>query len=125
MSTTLEARIDSLARRVTLLERGGAPPPAGAIGTILAAVSRHFGVTLAMLLSESRAAHVSLARHTGMALARELHGYSLGRLGQVFGRDHTSVVHALRRIAALRATDPGFAAQFDALLEILTQKEEG
>jgi len=124
MSSSLEARLDSLARRVSLLERGGTPPPAGRIGDITTAVARHFGVSLAVLLSDSRAAHIVLARHTAIALARRLHGYSLMRLGKAFGRDHTSIDHALRRIADLRDADPIYASQFDALAEALTPQQE-
>lgn len=125
MSTTLQSRVESLTRRVTALERAGAPPAPRAIGRIAAAVARHFAISLAALMSESRAAPVSLARHVAWALARDLHGFSTGRLARVFDRDHTTIIAGVRRIDALRAADPAFAAQFDALAEALTPDQEG
>lgn len=101
-----------------------APPmPSRIIGRITAAVAAHYAVPLAIMTSEMQTAHVALARQTAMALARELHGYSLPRIGRAFRRDHSTVLHAVTKIAALRRTDPVYAAQFDALALTLSEME--
>lgn len=121
MSERLAAEIDQLRQRVDALEHGAAAPPAAPIARIVAAVAAHYGVPIEQLNSEVQTAHVALARQTAMALARELHGHSLARIGRTFDRDHTTVWHAVRKVVALRRTDPTYAAQFDALA--LTLKE--
>jgi chromosomal replication initiator protein len=52
-----------------------------------------------------RAAPVALARAVAMFVARELTDQSLPQIGRYFGRDHTTVIHAIRRIERLSADD--------------------
>jgi chromosomal replication initiator protein len=56
-----------------------------------------------------------------MALAKELTNHSLPEIGDAFGgRDHTTVLHACRRIAELRATDKRINEDYLNLLRTLT-----
>jgi chromosomal replication initiator protein len=65
------------------------------------------GVTLDELLSPSRAARVAFARQVAMYLARELTDATLPAIGRAFGnRNHTTVLHACRRVAERIAVDP-------------------
>jgi chromosomal replication initiator protein len=55
-----------------------------------------------------------------MALAKELTSLSLPDIGDAFGgRDHTTVLHACRKISDLRASNPEISRDFDALLQAL------
>jgi chromosomal replication initiator protein len=55
-----------------------------------------------------------------MYLAKQLTTRSLPEIGRKFGgRDHTTVMHAVKRIEQLRATDAGFAEDIDLLRRML------
>ena len=84
---------------------GGAVGPSGgaaaepiALGRIQDAVAAAAGLTREQLLSGSRTKRVSHARQLAMYLARELTGQSLARIAAGFGRDHSTVIHALRAV---------------------------
>ena len=65
-------------------------------------VASHFGIPVEEMWSERRARSVARPRQIAMYLAKELTGYSLPRLGRMFGgRDHTTVMHACRVVALL------------------------
>jgi chromosomal replication initiator protein len=97
----------------TILERLY-PRPASAAPTladIQAATSAALGVTRESLLAQDRRPKVALARQVAMYLARELTDASLPAIGKEFGgRNHTTVMHAHRRIAGSIATDTATAA---------------
>ena len=68
------------------------------LADIQTAACRHFGLSPEELLSSSRAARVAWPRQVAMYLARELTDESLPAIGRHFGRrDHTTVIHAVRR----------------------------
>lgn len=58
------------------------------------------GVSVPALMAKGRTARLVATRHVAMYLARNLTDLSLPRLGQIFHRDHTCVLHAVRRVAA-------------------------
>ncbi|MDQ4102654.1 MAG: chromosomal replication initiator protein DnaA [Actinomycetota bacterium] len=66
---------------------------------IMAVVAEFFGVTIDDLCGPGKTKHVAQARQIAMYLCRELTDLSLPRIGQTFGgRDHTTVMHADRKI---------------------------
>jgi chromosomal replication initiator protein len=66
---------------------------------IMAVVAEFFGVTIEDLCGPAKTKHLAQARQIAMYLCRELTDLSLPRIGQVFGgRDHTTVMHAERKI---------------------------
>src|SRR5690606_24907657 len=66
-------------------------------------VADYFKLRLADLLSKRRSRSIARPRQLAMALAKELTNHSLPEIGDAFGgRDHTTVLHACRRIAALK-----------------------
>jgi chromosomal replication initiator protein len=78
--------------------RPGTRPQPPTIERIQDAVCEHFGLTRAELLSSSRAARISWPRQLAMYLAREHTEASLPAIGAAFGgRNHTTVMHAVRR----------------------------
>ena len=88
---------------------------------ILRVVSKHYGVSRADLLSSRRTANVVRPRQIAMYLAKTLTLRSLPEIGRRFGgRDHTTVIHAVRQIEKLRAQD----AELDADIRLLTRQLE-
>lgn len=68
------------------------------VSVIVKRVAAAFGVSESDLRGTSRLRGVMRARQVAMYLARELTGLSLPRLGTAFGRDHTTVLHACRKV---------------------------
>jgi chromosomal replication initiator protein len=92
------------------------------VDEIQKAVSEHYGMRQADLISERRNRAIARPRQAAMWLAKHLTTRSLPDIGRRFGgRDHTTVLHAVRRIEALRADD----AQLARDLEVLTRKLRG
>ncbi len=83
-------------------------------------VAEHYALKQADLISERRARAVARPRQVAMWLAKQITTRSLPDIGRRFGgRDHTTVLHAVRRIEALKAEDPGIARDVDVLLRKL------
>ena len=69
------------------------------IEDILRVISRHYGVSKSDLLSQRRHRSVVWPRQIGMYLAKQMTARSLPEIGRRFGnRDHTTVLHAIRKI---------------------------
>jgi chromosomal replication initiator protein len=72
------------------------------------------------MYSKKRSRTIARPRQVAMALAKELTQLSLPDIGDAFGgRDHTTVLHACRKIAELRETNPEITRDFGALLQTL------
>ena len=83
-------------------------------------VAEHYSLKQADLISERRARAVARPRQVAMWLAKQITTRSLPDIGRRFGgRDHTTVLHAVRRIEALKADDPVLARDVDVLLRKL------
>jgi chromosomal replication initiator protein len=92
------------------------------VDDIQKAAAEHFGLKQADLISERRNRAIARPRQAAMWLAKQLTTRSLPDIGRRFGgRDHTTVLHAVRRIDELRAAD----AQLARDLETLTRKLRG
>jgi chromosomal replication initiator protein len=84
-------------------------------------VADYFKLRLADLLSKRRSRSIARPRQLAMALAKELTNHSLPEIGDAFGgRDHTTVLHACRRITALRETEKRVNEDYLNLLRTLT-----
>ena len=80
-----------------LIPADGGPEITGA--TIMAATAEYFGLTMEDLCGSSRSRVLVTGRQIAMYLCRELTDLSLPKIGQMFGgRDHTTVIHADRKI---------------------------
>ncbi len=83
-------------------------------------VAEYFNVRLSDLLSARRARAVARPRQVAMYLAKQLTSRSLPEIGRKFGgRDHTTVMHAVRRIEELRETDSGLDQDIENLRRTL------
>jgi len=91
------------------------------IENIQKTVAEYFKLRVADLLSKRRTRSVARPRQLAMALAKELTNHSLPEIGDAFGgRDHTTVLHGCRRIAALRETEKRVDEDYLNLLRTLT-----
>ena len=91
------------------------------IEDILRIISRHFGVSKGDLLSQRRHRSVVWPRQIGMYLAKQLTQRSLPEIGRRFGgRDHTTVLHAIRKIDNLLGGDTRLRDELDELKKLLS-----
>ncbi len=89
---------------------------------ILRVVSKHYGVSRADLLSSRRTANVVRPRQIAMYLAKTLTLRSLPEIGRRFGgRDHTTVLHAVRKIEGLVQGDKALAEEIEVLKRLLQE----
>jgi chromosomal replication initiator protein len=83
-------------------------------------VAEHFNMKLADMHSERRARAVARPRQVAMYLAKQLTTRSLPEIGRKFGnRDHTTVMHAVRKIEELCTLDAGFSEDVELLRRML------
>jgi len=124
---TLVARVGGDVARLGLDEAQGILRPHLAcnerkvtVDMIQKAVAEHYSLKQADLVSERRARAVARPRQVAMWLAKQITTRSLPDIGRRFGgRDHTTVLHAVRRIEALKAEDATLARDVDVLLRKL------
>ncbi|MDD3516835.1 MAG: chromosomal replication initiator protein DnaA [Chromatiales bacterium] len=91
------------------------------IDNIQKTVAEYYKIRVADLHSTRRSRSITRPRQTAMALAKELTNHSLPEIGQAFGgRDHTTVLHACRKIAELREADARINEDFINLLRVLS-----
>ncbi len=83
-------------------------------------VADYYKIKVSEMYSKKRSRNVARPRQVAMALAKELTQLSLPDIGDAFGgRDHTTVLHACRKIAALKSESPDINRDFEALLQVL------
>jgi len=83
-------------------------------------VAEHFNIRLADMHSARRARQVARPRQVAMYLAKQLTSRSLPEIGKKFGgRDHTTVIHAVKKVEELREADQSFAEDVELLRRML------
>jgi chromosomal replication initiator protein len=83
-------------------------------------VAEHFNIRISDMHSARRARSVARPRQVAMYLAKQLTTRSLPEIGRKFGgRDHTTVMHAVRKVDELRERDAGFAEDVELLRRML------
>ena len=91
------------------------------IEDILRYVSRHYGVSKSDLLSQRRHRSVVWPRQIGMYLAKQMTSRSLPEIGRRFGgRDHTTVLHAIRKIEGELAKNQNLNEEIDELRKMIS-----
>ena len=114
-SITLEFTKDALKDLLTLQAR------LVTIENIQKTVADYFKVRVADLLSQRRNRSIARPRQVAMMLAKELTHHSLPEIGDAFGgRDHTTVMHACKRIKELQDTEQRMREDYSNLLRTLT-----
>ena len=83
--------------------------------------SEYYNIRLGDMLSKKRSRSIARPRQMAMFLAKELTNHSLPEIGDSFGgRDHTTVLHACRKIHELRATNTEIEEDYRNLIRVLT-----
>lgn len=91
------------------------------IENIQKTVAEYYKIRVADLLSPQRTRNLARPRQMAMALSKELTSHSLPEIGRAFGgRDHTTVLHASRKVTALRESDTRFGEDHSILVRTLT-----
>jgi len=111
MALTKEALKDLLALQDKLVT----------VENIQKTVAQYYKIRINELLSRSRSRSIARPRQIAMALAKELTSHSYPEIGEAFGgRDHTTVLHACRKVAELREGDQRIDEDYNNMLRILT-----
>ena len=90
------------------------------IENIQKTVAEYFKIRMSEMLSKRRSRSIARPRQIAMSLAKELTRHSLPEIGDAFGgRDHTTVLHACRKVKELRETEPRVDEDYKNLLRSL------
>jgi chromosomal replication initiator protein len=91
---------------------------------IIKACAEHFGVTVKDITNGGRTKQLALARQVAMYVLRATLSLSLKEIGGLFGnKDHTTVMHAIKRVDELKVGDPAFAARLEKLSKGISRGE--
>ena len=105
--------------RSTLKDRLAAYERMVTIDNIKRTVSTYYNIRLTDLSSPRRTRSLARPRQIAMALSKELTQHSLPEIGEAFGKDHTTVLHACRKVAELRHEDLKIREDYENLLRQL------
>ena len=84
-------------------------------------VAEYYNIRVSDLHSKKRSRSITRPRQLAMAVTKELTTYSLPEIGDSFGgRDHTTVIHACKKIAELRDSDITVSEDFKNVVRLLT-----
>ncbi|MBJ7433346.1 MAG: chromosomal replication initiator protein DnaA [Microbacteriaceae bacterium] len=108
--------VQTILKDLITLEEGDVSPT-----DIIEHVARYFELSLDELYGNSRAAAIAQARQIAMYLCRELTSLSLPKIGQLIGRDHTTVMYANNKIAELMKERRSVYNQVTDLTHIIKQ----
>lgn len=86
------------------------------VKNIQAIVANHFDISINDLVSQRRTKDLILPRHVALYLAKELTEFSYPVIGRYFGgRDHSTIIHAVQKIAARMESEPNLKRTVDSL----------
>ena len=107
---TVDVARDALRDKLKSPEGTTSGGPALNTYAVQQAVAKEWGVTTEGLRSKTRTKNLTVPRQVAMYLLRELLSMQLVEIGAAFGgRDHSTVIHSLERVAAMSKEDPAFA----------------
>ena len=114
---TVDLARDALRDKLRPIEGGGVSTEHGlSMAVIQQAVAREWGVTVDGLRSKTRTKTLTTPRQVAMFLARELLGTQLVEIGAAFGgRDHSTVIHSLERVAEMVRAEADFGVRVERL----------
>ena len=91
------------------------------IDNIQKTVAEYYNIKLSDLLSKRRSRSITRPRQLAMALTKKLTNNSLPEIGEAFnGRDHTTVIHACKKIQELRVENSSLEEDYKNLIRSLT-----
>lgn len=96
-------------------------PPLLTMERIQRSVAEHFDIRFSDILSRKRPANIALPRQVAMYLCRDLTNHSLPAIGEAFGKNHATVLHACRLVAQREQDDASLRTSLATLRESLTR----
>ena len=91
------------------------------IDNIQRTVAEYYRIRVSDLLSKRRSRSIARPRQVAMALSKELTNHSLPEIGDAFGgRDHTTVLHACRKVKSLRDESHEIKEDYQNLIRTLS-----
>ena len=91
--------------------------------TIIDVVAEWYRVSPKLIRGEGRSRSIIIARHTAMYLIRELTKLSTAEIGELFERDHSTVLHAISNIE-IQLNDAEFFADIEELRVLITKPQQ-
>jgi chromosomal replication initiator protein len=117
---TVDVAREALRDKLRPGDGSGSPAPGLNTDTIQATVAKEWGVTPEGLRSKTRTKALTTPRQVAMYLMRELLSLQLVEIGAAFGgRDHSTVIHSLDRVAGSLREEPSFAQRVGKLRALL------
>ena len=89
---------------------------------IIDCVAEYYRLSPAQVRGDSRKKEIALARHMAVYLTREMTGMSLPRIGDAFGRDHSTIINSCDKISRMIEESAGTKAAVADLRKIITEK---
>ena len=89
---------------------------------IIDSVAGYYGLSADVLRGDSRKKEIAMARHVAVYLTREMTGLSLPRIGDAFGRDHSTIINSCDKVAKMLDTSQEMKASIADLKKIITEK---
>lgn len=106
----------------------GTPPVNVTIDRILTVVSQKYGVPIVDIKSKKKSAHIVGPRHICVYLIRRMTDMSLGRIGKLFGKDHTTIMNSIKNVENEINNNSGYESEINDLIqeisEISTEKKQ-
>lgn len=106
--------------RATLRDMFAVYDRAVSLDSIKKTVAGYFNVRITDLSSERRSRTIARPRQVAMALAKQLTQHSYPEIGEAFSKDHTTVLHACRKVEELRGVDERMREDYENLLRMLS-----
>ena len=106
-----------LCRRAILDIQSGNEPVDVTVDRIITLVSKRLNISVDDIRAKQRTANVVNARHICIYMIRQLTDVSFSTLGEIFGRDHSTIMAAFRKVEATMRTDPEFSALINGMME--------
>lgn len=89
---------------------------------IIDSVAEYYGLSADVLRGDSRKKEIAMARHVAVYLTREMTGLSLPRIGDAFGRDHSTIINSCDKVTKMLETSQEMKASIADLKKIITEK---
>ena len=88
---------ESIDQTISYIDPGNIPTGV-MVEKILSVVTKHYGISIEDIKSKKRTENISNARHTAIYIIRNITGLSLKEIGNVFGRDHATVLSSINKV---------------------------
>ena len=89
---------------------------------IIDCVAEYYGLSATQVRGDSRKKEIAQARHMAVYLTREMTGLSLPRIGDAFGRDHSTIINSCDKVTQLLESNAQMKSCIADLKKIITEK---